>query len=123
MGSSWRRATKAPVSATCRGLSRTAIPPRRGWGSACPEPVGGGGGAVLVRGGRSDNAPSSSSHEWALLLGGIVGQQLPRLRPRIVDLQPGDMVLMATDGVARSFAEDAIGVAGPARLADRILEN
>jgi serine phosphatase RsbU (regulator of sigma subunit) len=52
-----------------------------------------------------------------------VGQQLPTLRPRIVDLQPGDMVLMATDGVARSFAEDAIGVAGPARLADRILED
>jgi serine/threonine protein phosphatase PrpC len=78
--------------------------------------------AVLLRG-VPGKVPGSSSHEWALLLGGIVGHQLPTLRPRIVDLQPGDTLLMATDGIARSFAEDASVMVGPARLADRILEN
>ena len=79
--------------------------------------------AVLVRAVPRCNAPGTSPREWAMLLGGIVGHQLPTLRPRIVDLQPGDMLLMATDGIARSFAEDASAVVGPARLADRILEN
>jgi serine/threonine protein phosphatase PrpC len=79
--------------------------------------------AVLLRGVPSGNAPGGSSTEWALLHGGIVGYQLPTLRPREIDLQPGDMLLMATDGIARSFAQDASMVAGPARLADRILEN
>jgi serine/threonine protein phosphatase PrpC len=79
--------------------------------------------AVLLRGVPSGNAPGDSSTEWALLHGGIVGYQLPTLRPRLVDLQPGDVLMMATDGIARTFAEDASVVAGPARLADRILEN
>lgn len=78
--------------------------------------------AVLLRGVPSGNPPRSST-EWALLLGGIVGHQLPRLRPGVVDLQPGDMLLMATDGIARTFAEEANVAAGPTRLADRILEN
>jgi serine/threonine protein phosphatase PrpC len=79
--------------------------------------------AVLVRGVPSGNAPGKTATEWALLHGGIVGYQLPTLRPRLVDLQPGDMLMMATDGIARTFAEDASVVAGPARLADRILDN
>ncbi|HEX6476279.1 MAG TPA: SpoIIE family protein phosphatase [Acidimicrobiales bacterium] len=79
--------------------------------------------AVLIRGVPQCDAPRTSSREWALLLGGIVGHQLPTLRPRIVDLQPGDMLVMATDGIARTFAEDASAVVGPARVADRILEN
>jgi serine/threonine protein phosphatase PrpC len=79
--------------------------------------------AVLLRGVPSGNAPGIPSTEWALLHGGIVGYQLPTLRPRLVDLQPGDVLMMATDGIARTFAEDASVVAGPARLADRILEN
>jgi serine/threonine protein phosphatase PrpC len=78
--------------------------------------------AVLLRGVPSGNAPGSSSREWALLLGGIVGQQLPTLRPRTVDLQPGDLLLMASDGIARSFTEEASVAAAPTRLADRILE-
>lgn len=76
---------------------------------------------VVVRGAPGDNA--SSSTEWAMLHGGIVGHQLPTLRPRIVDLEPGDLLLMATDGIARSFSEDVSAAAGPGRLADRILEN
>ncbi len=79
--------------------------------------------AALLRGVPSGNAPGGSSIEWALLLGGIVGHQLPTLRPRTVDLQPGDMLLMATDGIATTFAEEANVAAGPARLADRVLEN
>jgi hypothetical protein len=59
----------------------------------------------------------------ALLFGGIVGHQLPKLRPHVVDVQPGDLLLMATDGIARSFTQDVHLGAAPARLADRILEN
>jgi hypothetical protein len=60
----------------------------------------------------------------ALLVGGIVGHQLPGLHPRDVDLEPGDLLVMATDGIARSFTEDvrALGAA-PTLLADAILED
>ena len=58
----------------------------------------------------------------ALLFGGIVGHQLPTLRTHAVDLQPGDLLLMATDGIARSFTQDVHLRAAPARLADGMLE-
>jgi hypothetical protein len=62
--------------------------------------------------------------DMAFLVGGIVGHQLPRLHPRDVDLEPGDLLVMATDGIARSFTEDvrALGAA-PTLLADAILED
>jgi hypothetical protein len=74
-------------------------------------------------GGSSGNAAGRSSPDMALLLGGIVGHQLPTLRPHTVDLRPGDVLLMATDGIARSFTQDVHLGAAPARLADGILEN
>lgn len=40
-----------------------------------------------------------------LLQPGIVGRRLPRLRPSIMRVNPGDMVLFATDGIAPDFAE------------------
>jgi phosphoserine phosphatase RsbX len=40
-----------------------------------------------------------------ILSGGIVGYQLPRLTVRSVQLQRGDLVIMATDGIARTFTQ------------------
>lgn len=46
----------------------------------------------------------------AVLLGGVVGYRLPKLRVSTFELAGGDVVLMATDGVAHTFANDlAIG--------------
>jgi len=40
-----------------------------------------------------------------ILSGGIVGYRLPRLAVRSAALQRGDLVVMATDGIARSFTQ------------------
>jgi hypothetical protein len=79
--------------------------------------------AALFRGPRSAESAANSSPDMALLAGGIVGHQLPTLRAHAVDLHAGDLLLMATDGIGRSFTQDVRLGAAPARLADGILEN
>ena len=89
--------------------------------------------AALFRGVASGESSARSSPaqfsarppgpDMAFLVGGIVGHQLPTLRAHAVELQPGDLLLMATDGIARSFTQDVRLEAAPARLADGILEN
>jgi negative regulator of sigma-B (phosphoserine phosphatase) len=79
--------------------------------------------AALLRGDSEGNSLGNTSPDWALLSGGIVGHQLPTLRSHAVDLRTGDLLLMATDGIARSFTQDVHLGAAPARLADGILEN
>ena len=78
--------------------------------------------AALLRGASPGSPSASPSTDMALLFGGIVGHQLPTLRTHAVDLQPGDLLLMATDGIARSFTQDVHLRAAPARLADGMLE-
>ncbi len=79
--------------------------------------------AARLRNGLSGEPSTRSSPDMALLVGGIVGHQLPTLRSHAVELQPGDLLLMATDGIARSFTQDVHVGAAPARLADGILQN
>ena len=44
-------------------------------------------------------------HTGPLVLGGVVGHQLPRgIRASTVDLAPGDTVALATDGIAADFS-------------------
>lgn len=69
--------------------------------------------AVVIRG--------DGAREHALLLGGVVGMQLPRLRPRQLRLEPGDWVIMATDGIARGFTSQ-LRLDAPGPAAQRILE-
>jgi negative regulator of sigma-B (phosphoserine phosphatase) len=52
---------------------------------------------VLPEGTRAVDTP--------LLHGGVVGYQLPVVSPRTVELRQGDLVILATDGVARGYAE------------------
>jgi serine phosphatase RsbU (regulator of sigma subunit) len=53
--------------------------------------------------------------------GGVVGVSLPSGATSCVAVQPGDMVVAATDGVHSGFADDITRVESPQRLAERLL--
>jgi negative regulator of sigma-B (phosphoserine phosphatase) len=52
--------------------------------------------------------------ESILLLGGVVGYQLPRLRPSTSTLDPGDLLVMSTDGVRAGYL-DGIDTGAPSQ--------
>jgi phosphoserine phosphatase RsbX len=54
-------------------------------------------------------------------LGGVVGYQLPRLRPSEIPVAPGDTLILATDGVEHGFADGLDLLQPPQELADGIL--
>jgi negative regulator of sigma-B (phosphoserine phosphatase) len=74
--------------------------------------------ARLVRGA----AVYGDRHDSALVLGGVVGYNLPPVRPSHMALEPGDAVAFATDGIEADYSASlAPGV--PAQLlAERIFE-
>jgi phosphoserine phosphatase RsbX len=72
--------------------------------------------AVIVR----HDRPGDAAREHALLLGGVVGLQIPRVRPSRTHLEPGDELILATDGIARGFL-DTLTTAPAQRMADDIL--
>jgi negative regulator of sigma-B (phosphoserine phosphatase) len=53
---------------------------------------------------------------------GVLGDRLPRLRLQSVQLEPGDMIVLATDGIRRSFVEEHTLHDAPMAAAERILE-
>ena len=55
--------------------------------------------------------------------GGVVGYQLPDLRPLVVQIAPGDVLILVTDGVRSDFTEILPAAMNPQRLADRILKD
>ena len=71
----------------------------------------------LVHAGAGPRAPT----EGALTKGGVVGYSLPSIRVTGTDLENGDVIVLATDGIDSGFAR-AIGAGGRAQeIADRIL--
>lgn len=61
------------------------------------------------------------ARESILLKGGIVGYQLPSLRPLTISVEAGDMLIFATDGIRSAFTR-ALPLAGsPQEMADYIL--
>jgi negative regulator of sigma-B (phosphoserine phosphatase) len=66
--------------------------------------------------------PSAARPKGSLALtGGIPGHELPRVRAAAIDVQPGDVLVLATDGIESSFA-DALDVSGSTRaISERIL--
>jgi negative regulator of sigma-B (phosphoserine phosphatase) len=59
-------------------------------------------------------------HDIALVFGGVVGYQVPRVRPSMLTLAPGDLLVMVTDGIAPGFPA-ALDGGGPAQsIAERI---
>ena len=57
-----------------------------------------------------------------MLLGGVVGYQLPQLRPSTTAVEPGDILILATDGVGSGYVARVDPAATPAALAGRILD-
>jgi phosphoserine phosphatase RsbX len=73
--------------------------------------------ARLVRAGDG----SEARHDSPVVLGGVVGYNLPQVRLGTVALNPGDSVVIATDGVAADFSA-SLGAGVPAQaLAERVL--
>jgi negative regulator of sigma-B (phosphoserine phosphatase) len=71
----------------------------------------------LVHPGAGPRAPT----EGALTKGGVVGYNLPSIRVTGTDLEDGDVMVLATDGIDSGFAQ-AITAGGSAQeIADRIL--
>jgi hypothetical protein len=52
---------------------------------------------------------------------GIVGHQLPKLRVPTTQLHPGELLVMATDGIAAAFLDDLSTARPPSRIADAIV--
>jgi phosphoserine phosphatase RsbX len=69
---------------------------------------------------RADERPVRRA-DSILLLGGVVGYQLPRLRPSTMAVEPGDLLILATDGIAAGYLPQLDPAADPKTLADRIL--
>ena len=61
-------------------------------------------------------------HDSALVLGGVVGYNLPAVRPAYTDLRPGDAVAFATDGIDADYSASLTPGLSAQRLAERILE-
>jgi negative regulator of sigma-B (phosphoserine phosphatase) len=71
---------------------------------------------LLLCAGRGSGTP----RERLLLRGGVVGYNLPTLRPVSVSLSRGDTLIFATDGLCSVFAEDLTLGEAPQEMANRI---
>jgi phosphoserine phosphatase RsbX len=74
--------------------------------------------ARFVRAGGQDGG----RYDSPVVLGGVVGFNLPRVRVGTHPLEPGDAIAMATDGVAANFSESLSPGVSAQELADRVLE-
>ena len=72
--------------------------------------------------GRLIRAASPERIEGALLLSGVVGYRIPPLRPTVIPLYRGDLLIMATDGILPRFTEGLVPGEQLQRMADRILD-
>lgn len=70
---------------------------------------------MLLRPGEQNAKPASP-----LLRGGIVGDRLPPLMPATVPVQQGDLLLLATDGIASAFIRDLRYPGEPQRLVSHL---
>jgi phosphoserine phosphatase RsbX len=68
------------------------------------------------------NAKRGNGKESLLLRGGVVGSQLPTLQATVLQIERGDTLFFATDGVRTDFSESLSAKENPQRAADRILE-
>jgi phosphoserine phosphatase RsbX len=73
--------------------------------------------ARLVRGA----AVYGDRHDSALVLGGVVGYNLPAVRASTLELRRGDAVAFATDGIAADYSASLAPGLPAQRLAERIL--
>jgi phosphoserine phosphatase RsbX len=68
----------------------------------------------------AEAGPRAPTH-GALTKGGVVGYNLPSIRVTGADLQPGDVMVLATDGIESGFASAIMAGGSAQEVADRIL--
>jgi phosphoserine phosphatase RsbX len=61
-------------------------------------------------------------HASPVVLGGVVGFNLPQVRLGSIPLEPGDAVVLATDGVRADFSQSLESGISAQDLAERVLE-
>ena len=64
---------------------------------------------------------ATPAFESTMLRGGVVGFQLPALRPGVLAVFPGDLLILASDGIRSEFENSVISADRPQQIADRIL--
>jgi negative regulator of sigma-B (phosphoserine phosphatase) len=64
---------------------------------------------------------SSRPMESILMRAGVVGLDLPRLQASVTTISAGDLVVLATDGIRRSFVDLIYPADQPQALAERVL--
>jgi phosphoserine phosphatase RsbX len=57
-----------------------------------------------------------------VVLGGVVGYNLPQVRVTTIPLEPGDAVVLATDGVGADYSASLASGVPAQQLAERVLE-
>jgi hypothetical protein len=67
--------------------------------------------------------PADGTEELLLLRAGVVGSQLPPLRASVLRVVPGDLLVLATDGVKSGFAPEIASREAPRRVAQAILDH
>jgi negative regulator of sigma-B (phosphoserine phosphatase) len=78
-------------------------------------------GNVEARFVRAADGPDAR-HESPVVLGGVVGYNLPQVRLGTLALEPGDAVVIATDGVAADYSVSLEPGINAQELAERVLE-
>ncbi len=99
-----------------RGVVLTLASLRSGEGTLSWLGVGNVEGRLL----RADPKTNPQS-ESVLLRGGVVGYQLPALRASVQPICPGDLLVLATDGIRAGFAQGLALGDPPQQIADGIL--
>jgi negative regulator of sigma-B (phosphoserine phosphatase) len=67
-------------------------------------------------------AAAGARHDSPVVLGGVVGYNLPQVRMGTVQLEPGDAVAMATDGIQADYGISLESGVPAQELAERVLE-
>lgn len=68
-------------------------------------------------------SPGREKPARLLLRSGVIGMWLPALKPYTLGLEPGDVVVFATDGVDNRFTDELRAVGHPQALAETIVHN
>ena len=69
---------------------------------------------------RADTKATPTS-ESVVLRGGVIGYQLPALRSSVTAVSPGDLLILASDGIRSGFEQSVIASETPQQIADRIM--
>jgi phosphoserine phosphatase RsbX len=70
-----------------------------------------------------NNRNAKPDHESLFLSGGVIGYQLPPLRPSIIPVNRGDTLIFSTDGIRSGYTQELDFEDSPQRIAEAIITN